>query len=568
MAPDLIAVLRDIVGRRHLLTRPGATRPYATGYRFGGGSVLAVAVPASLVEMWRVAKACCDADAILIVQAANTGLTGGSTPRAEGYDRPVVILSTRRIRQVQLIDGGAQVVCLAGATLHELEARLAKVGREPHSVIGSSCIGASVVGGICNNSGGALVQRGPAFTQLALFARAAPEGGLELVNHLGIALGSEAEEILGRLERGAYGPEDVAHDPRLRASDAHYRDHVRRIDAATPARFNADPARLYEASGSAGRLIVFAVRLDSFPPDRDTQSFYVGTNLPEKLGRLRRDLLAGGGELPVSAEYMDRTAFDLADRYGKDMFAAILWFGTARLPLLFALKSRIERLARLAGAGASGLADRLLQAAGRLLPDLLPSRMRAFRDRFQHHLILKMPHGETETVRAYLAKHFSGTDAGFFECSRDEERKAFLHRFAVAGAAVRYRAVHRKEIADIVALDVALPRNAEDWTERLPENIDRRLVHKLYYGHFFCHVFHQDYLVAAGECPHETEAAILELLDARGAEYPAEHNVGHLYAAKPALTDFYRRLDPTNSFNPGIGCTPTGRHWSHNDTSG
>lgn len=53
-----------------------------------------------------------------------------------------------------------------------------------------------------------------------------------------------------------------------------------------------------------------------------------------------------------------------------------------------------------------------------------------------------------------------------------------------------------------------------------------------------------------------------ELLDARRAEYPAEHNVGHLYVAKPALAGFYQSLDPTNTFNPGIGHTPRGRGWT------
>ena len=58
-------------------------------------------------------------------------------------------------------------------------------------------------------------------------------------------------------------------------------------------------------------------------------------------------------------------------------------------------------------------------------------------------------------------------------------------------------------------------------------------------------------------------------LDARGAEYPAEHNVGHLYVAKPALAGFYRKLDPTNTFNPGIGHTPRGRNWQEcNHASG
>ncbi|RAL94695.1 hypothetical protein DOU54_27065, partial [Agrobacterium sp. MS2] len=36
------------------------------------------------------------------------------------------------------------------------------------------------------------------------------------------------------------------------------------------------------------------------------------------------------------------------------------------------------------------------------------------------------------------------------------------------------------------------------------------------------------------------EHELCALLDARNAEYPAEHNVGHLYEAKPALREFYR----------------------------
>jgi D-lactate dehydrogenase len=47
----------------------------------------------------------------------------------------------------------------------------------------------------------------------------------------------------------------------------------------------------------------------------------------------------------------------------------------------------------------------------------------------------------------------------------------------------------------------------------------------------------------------------MKLFDARGAEYPAEHNVGHLYEAKSTLREHYMRCDPTNTFNPGIGKT-------------
>ena len=84
----------------------------------------------------------------------------------------------------------------------------------------------------------------------------------------------------------------------------------------------------------------------------------------------------------------------------------------------------------------------------------------------------------------------------------------------------------------------------------------------LYYGHFFCLVFHLDYLVRTGRDLHGVEDALHDALDARGIEYPAEHNVGHCYTAKPALKQFYRELDPTNSLNPGIGKTTKKKNWA------
>ena len=54
---------------------------------------------------------------------------------------------------------------------------------------------------------------------------------------------------------------------------------------------------------------------------------------------------------------------------------------------------------------------------------------------------------------------------------------------------------------------------------------------------------------------------MLELYNSRGAEYPAEHNVGHEYFAKPSLSNFYKKLDPTNAFNTGIGRTSKLKYW-------
>ena len=556
-----IARLAAIVGKRQVLTSPERTRRYRSGFRFGSGRALAVVRPGTLVEQWRVLKECAAANKIVIMQAANTGLTGGSTPDGDDYDRDVVIVSTMRMAKLHLIDEGRQVVCFPGTTLDQLEKALRPLGREPHSVIGSSCIGASVLGGICNNSGGSLIQRGPAFTQMALYARVDEAGELHLINHLGVRLGNDPEAILDRLERQAYDAADIDHDPDRLCSDHEYAHHVRDIEADSPARFNADARRLFEASGSAGKVTLFAVRLDTFAKEGETKVFYVGTNDTAELTALRRRLLANLPNLPVSAEYMHRDAFDVAAEYGKDMFLAIQYLGTDRLPALFALKARFDMLARRLRFLPRDLSDRLMQALGRLFPSHLPQRMTDYRNRYEHHLMLKVTGPGIEATRRHLASVFPSANGDFFECAPEEGAKAFLHRFAAAGAAVRYRAMHRETVEDIVALDIALRRNERDWFEVLPEDISASILIKMYYGHFFCHVFHQDYIVHKGCDPIDLEHRMWKLLDQRGAEYPAEHNVGHLYMAKPALRDFYKQLDPCNSFNPGIGQTSKRQHW-------
>ena len=558
---SFIATLKGIVGDAQVLTDAKATRAYRIGFRCGGGKALAVVRPRSLIEQWRVLKSCVAANKIVIMQAANTGLTGGSTPAGDDYDRDVVIINTMSIAKLHVIDEGRQVICLPGTTLYQLEEVLEPLGREPHSVIGSSCIGASVMGGICNNSGGSLLRRGPAYTQMALFAQLDEAGNLQLVNHLGVKLGQDPEQILGRLERGEFDAADIEHDPNRWGSDRDYAERVRKIDSDVPARFNANPERLFEASGSAGKLMLFAVRLDTFPQESETRVFYIGTRDPAELTALRRHILSHFEHLPVAGEYLHRDMFDVAEVYGKDAFLTLQYLGTKRLPGLFRFKRGFDAFVSRLGLHGSGASDQLFQQLSRLFPSHLPVRMKTYRERFEHHLILKMEGPGIAEAASYLSSIFPSANGAFFECTQIEARKAFLHRFVAAGAAVRYRAIHEREVEDIVALDIALKQNDQNWFEVLPSEIRAQIHLALYYGHFFCHVFHQDYLVRKGCDTTALEHRLWTLLDARGAEYPAEHNVGHLYRAKPALTEFYRSLDPCNHFNPGIGQTSKFSHW-------
>lgn len=547
---DLLDELRAVVGPRHVLTDSKATERFRKGFRSGEGEALAVVRPGTLLEQWKTLEACTKADKIVIMQAANTGLTEGSTPKGS-YDRDVVLINTNRMDAIHSLQGGHQVVSFPGATLFALEKLLKPLGRKPHSEIGSSCIGASIIGGVCNNSGGSLVERGPSYTELALFARIDETGQLHLVNHLGIELGDTPEEILTRLETRDYD-QTTASPTNRKASDTDYATRVRDVDAASPARFNADKRRLYEASGCAGKLAVFAVRLDTYPETESEQVFYIGTNDTAELTELRRHILSQFESLPVSAEYMEAEIFDISAKYGKDTVVMIDKLGTDRLPMFFALKGSLD--ARLNKFRLThGFTDKFMQLAARIWPQHLPQRMRDWRGRFKHHLILKMRDGGIAEADAFLPGFFAARSGDYFACTPREAKIAGLHRFAAAGAAVRYQSIHADAVEDILALDIALRRDDRDWQEELPEEINRDLIHKLYYGHFMCHVLHQDYIVRKGVDAKALKKKMLEILDRRGAEYPAEHNVGHLYFAKPDLADHYKNCDPTNTLNPGIG---------------
>ncbi|MEM9716241.1 MAG: D-lactate dehydrogenase [Pseudomonadota bacterium] len=549
MSDIFIDELRAIVGRKHVFVGTKATQRFRKGFRSGEGEALCVVQPGTLLEFWNALKVATAADKIVIFQSANTGLTEGSTPK-ERYERDVVVINTLRLVGLFSINDGEQVISLPGSTLFSLEKLLAPMGRDPHSVIGSSSIGATVVGGVCNNSGGALVERGPAYTELALFARLNEDGELELVNHLEISLGDTPEEILTNLEAGNFDMSPGASN--RKASSTDYAHIVREVDASTPSRYNADKSKLYEVSGCAGKLAVFAVRLDTFAKPQSQKVFYIGTNDVGDLTEIRRDILGSFKTLPITAEYMEREVFNMSESYGKDTVILIDWLGTDRLPMFFAMKGAIDaRLNRIPLL--YGFTDKVMQLFSRVMPKVLPKKMTDYRDQYRHHLILKMKEGGIDEARDYLNGFFADREGDFFECNDREGKLAGLHRFAAAGAAVRYMEVNKSKVEDIIPLDIALRRNDRDWFEVLPAEIDDHLVHKIYYGHLMCHVMHQDYVVKKGVDVKALKAKMLAILDQREAEYPSEHNVGHLYPAKQDLADHYKACDPTNSFNPGLG---------------
>ena len=547
----LITCFKEIVGSKYVLTSERATAPFRNGFREGNGPAIAVVKPSTLWQQWQLLEACVKAKVIVVMQAANTGLTGGSTP-TQGCDRNTVIINTTRINDIHVLAPQEQIVAFPGASLFSLEKALAPYGRVPHSVIGSSCIGASIVGGICNNSGGALVERGPAYTELALYAQVNQDGTLTLVNELDIELGDTPKEILSNLQNNNYSPEDVKTTSK-QASDGDYADWVRKTTNDTPARFNADPRRLNQASGCAGKLAVFAVRVDTFVKNEKEYTFYLGTNSTQALQNVRTTLLEKSTTLPVYAEYLHRDIFQLADNYGRDTVLLIKNLGTNWLPKFFNIKRQLDTLCQRVPFLKQGFIDKVVYRVAKLFPSQTPQILHQWNNKYEHQLILTVKgHAKTET-ESFLNIIKKQDDLDYFLCNEADAKAAYLLRFAAAGAAVQYASINNNEVESIVALDIALKRNDSDWFEKLPHELSSKFVNKLYYGHFLCHVFHQDYLVRKGEDAKAIKEALLDILEKRGAEYPAEHNVGHHYQAKPALADNYKKLDPTNTLNAGIG---------------
>ena len=553
---EIIEQLKSVVGHKGVLSSKSKTAYYRSGFRSGFGGSVGVVFPKSLIELWETLKVCVDANCAIIMQATKTGLTEGSSPSGFDYDREVIIINITRIKKIILLDGGKQVIAFPGSTLHELEGELSSIKRAPHSVIGSTTIGATIVGGIANNAGGALCKRGSSYTELSLYARVNKEGNLELINHLGIEnLGETPEEIFENLEKGSFSKEDIQGMDKA-ASDREYQNRIRNIDAEIPNRYNADPNRLYEVSGSAGKVVAFAVRVDTYPMPKEKKVFYLGTNNPSDFSKLRKDILKNFSELPEMCEYMNREIFDTAKKYGKDVFLSIKHIGTKRLPKLYAIKSNMEYYLNKIPLVPKFLPDQILYYLSRLFPEHLPKRLIDYRNQYEHYLILDMSDEGIDEARKYLEKEWSSLDGvGFFECNEDEQKSALMHRFAAAGAAIRYQTIHQRKTEEVLALDIALLGNDTEWMEKIPDEIKEDLDLSLYYGHFMCHVFHHDYILKKGTNIKAVKENLLKRLDQKSAKYPAEHNVGHMYKADESLQKHYRDLDPTNTFNPGIGFT-------------
>lgn len=215
-AASLLPSLRGAF-RGRLLERPDEMTPFVRDYRQRwGGPALAVALPDSTDDVAAVVRWCVAHGVAIVPQGGNTGLTGASVPAgivggaiaghngvsapaspaptaptasAESSatdtgagpqpdrDRPVIVLSLKRLQRVRSVDlAGSTMVVEAGCTLAAAQAAAAAHGRLFPLSLASE--GSCTVGGnLATNAGGVQVLRYGNMRELCL--------GLEVVTASG-----------------------------------------------------------------------------------------------------------------------------------------------------------------------------------------------------------------------------------------------------------------------------------------------------------------------------------------------------------------------------------------------
>ena len=144
------------------------------------------------------------------------------------------------------------------------------------------------------------------------------------------------------------------------------------------------------------------MRLDTFKKSNEKKVFYFGTNDTRTITDIRKTILTQFKELPEMTEYMHYSSFDGADKYGKDTFMFIKYLGKSTIPALFRLKRLVEMIVSLIPLVPNNFFDIFLQIIFKFFPDHLPNRLREYRSKYDHYLILVATDSVISEIRKLL----------------------------------------------------------------------------------------------------------------------------------------------------------------------
>jgi D-lactate dehydrogenase len=499
------------------------------------------------------------ADVAILPQGANTSLTGASVARDTLCDRPTVVVNMRRLSKILPIGDGAQVLCFSGAGIYDLKEVLEKRhNRDSHSVLGSLFLNPSVGAGIAYGSGGTQIRKGPAWTERALYCKVTANGEVELVNTLGL---KNAGDVLSFLE----GKEELAKDDldpksRTAASWPNYGANVRKLNGEV-SRYNADTTGI-DCCRSEGKVMILASIHDTFAKPKRSELVWVSCRDLSAAHALKREVaLKAETCMAQSCEYMNNEVVNGVDRAGRILIKMIELVGMQRLEPLWNLKLAIEAT----GLPFSGIVcDKFLWWFNGIIPRPLPPALRDLCQEFDHHLLVEMAEyseGEVDRLRGALDGFVASRPEGhvkYHVCADASERsRATLFRFVVAPA---FRTFAVGSGMQGLSIDYALPKRFTEYPD-LPEK-QYPIVNRWVYSHFGCNVYHEDLVfdndVDVEEAKHEIKHAV----EHAGGRLPAEHGHGTEYKAPKETQERWKKMDPLNVMNPGVGGTSNYKSYS------
>mmetsp|Transcript_80826 Transcript_80826/g.142549 ORF Transcript_80826/g.142549 Transcript_80826/m.142549 type:complete len:652 (+) Transcript_80826:30-1985(+) len=554
---ELTQKLQGIVGKDHV-----AANVIETGTMVGSGQALAVVRPGSLEEAVEVLKACIAADVAVVPQGAKTGLTGGSVPRDAGCDRPNVVICMRRLDKIVPVGKDVkQVLCFAGAGIYSLQEKMKEFGRDSHSVLGSIFLNPSVAAGVSFGSGGTQIHKGPVYTDRALYCRISPKGEVELVDTLGLkkADGTSGADVLSFLQgKDALADEDM--DPKCKraASYPNYRKHVTTCDGKV-SRYNADLAG-EDCNRSEGKVLILATIHDTFPLPKDSKLFWISCKDFATADALKRKVaLAAPDCLAKQCEYIERGQFDCIDKAGRVMIKMIEVLGMMNLGSLWNLKLQFEALPI---PFADIICDKILWWLNPLLPESLPPAMMQQGRDFDHHVLMELTdfgNGELQRLEGLLKEFVAAAPDGKVKCHEcadaHEKTRAILFRFAVQPA-IRTTCVGMG--LQGLLIDYAMPKNSSQLPE-MPSDCGIQL--RVSCSHFGCNVFHDGVMFGPEVNFEEAKRSVKKFIESKGGKLPAEHGHGTEYEAPADTQQRWKKIDPTNAMNPGVGHSSRLRHY-------
>lgn len=477
-------------------------------------------------------------------------------PRNEACDRPTVIINMTRLKQIHSV--GDQFLCLAGAGIYDLSRVAAAANRESHSILGSLFLNPSVAAGVAFGSGGTQLRKGPSYTERALWCRVTASGEVEIVNTLGLEAADE-DELLQRVEAGGLTPADFGAKEKNApaSSSAKYSEHVCRLDGEV-ARFNADTSGI-DPCRSEGKVMILASIHDTFPVPSAKQTLWISCQSLEQAQALKKEVLMCAPEdLPMSCEYMDRDCFDVIDSAGRVLCHSIERLGIGeKLSQAWAVKLFVESLPLPLCAT---MPDKLLYLVNDALPASLPPVIHAMGKKADHHLLVSLGEfgsGNMERTVKRLASFRArreGEGVSVHVCSDADTPKVNYFRFAAAPA-FRTWCVGRGSQG--LSIDYAQAKHditAPDFSKVL-QTAETPLV-RMRYAHLGCNVVHEDIAFASGVDVLACKDKIKKEVEAKGGMLPAEHGHGTEYCAPISTQDRWKRIDPTNTMNPGVGGLP------------